>query len=69
LLPLGTPEQIREAVRDAMRVAAPGGGLFIGSSSEIIPVTPAENVLAFYEACRTYGRYPISRRLREGDSP
>ena len=60
LLPRGTPAQIREAVKQAMRVAAPGGGLFIGSSSEIIPATPLENVLAFYDACRTYGKYPIS---------
>jgi hypothetical protein len=59
LLPLGTPAQIREAVRDALAAAAPGGGLFIGSSSEITPSTPAENVLAFYDACRTDGRYPI----------
>jgi hypothetical protein len=60
LLPLGTPGEIRAAVRDAMRVAAPGGGLFIGSSSEIVPATPLENVLTFYEACREYGRYPIA---------
>jgi uroporphyrinogen decarboxylase len=59
LLPLGTPEQIRQSVKEAMRVAAPGGGFFIGSSSEIVPATPLENVLAFYEACREYGRYPI----------
>jgi hypothetical protein len=59
LLPLGTPEQIRNAVKEAIRVAAPGGGFFIGSSSEINPAIPLENVLAFFEACRTYGRYPI----------
>jgi uroporphyrinogen decarboxylase len=63
LLPLGTPAQIGEAVRDAMAVAAPGGGLFIGSSSEITPATPAENVAAFYDACRNYGRYPIKAAL------
>lgn len=57
LLPLGTPEQIREAVKEAVRVAAPNGGFFIGSSSEITPATPLENVLAFYQACRTFGRY------------
>jgi uroporphyrinogen decarboxylase len=60
LLPLKTPEIIRAAVQEAMSVAAPGGGLFIGSSSEVVPATPLENVLAFYEACRTYGRYPIA---------
>lgn len=61
LLPLGTPEEIRQAVQRAMQVAAPGGGLFIGSSSEINPATPLENVLAFYSACHEYGRYPIAR--------
>ncbi len=57
LLPLGTPEQIRTAVKEAIRIAAPGGGFFIGSSSEISPAVPLENVLVFFDACRTYGRY------------
>ncbi|MBT3268556.1 hypothetical protein HN371_15480 [Candidatus Poribacteria bacterium] len=60
LLPLGTPDDIRATVRDDMRAVAPGGGLFIGSSSELTPSTPLENSLAFYEACRTYGTYPIA---------
>ncbi|GIV15996.1 MAG: hypothetical protein KatS3mg022_1431 [Armatimonadota bacterium] len=59
LLPLGTPEHIRREVKRAMQVAAPGGGFFIGSSSEVNPATPLENVLAFYEACHEYGKYPI----------
>ncbi|HID07415.1 MAG TPA: hypothetical protein EYP10_09740 [Armatimonadetes bacterium] len=59
LLPLGTKEDIERAVKEAMRIAAPGGGFIIGSSSEIVPATPVENVLAFYEACHKYGRYPI----------
>jgi uroporphyrinogen decarboxylase len=59
LLPLGTPDDIRREVQRAVRVAAPGGGFFIGSSSEVNPATPLENVLAFYEACREYGRYPV----------
>ncbi|MDW8321170.1 MAG: uroporphyrinogen decarboxylase family protein [Armatimonadota bacterium] len=59
LLPLGAPDDIRREVERAMQVAAPGGGFFIGSSSEINPATPLENVLAFYEACREYGRYPV----------
>ncbi len=59
LLPLGTPQEIREAVRRAMEVAGRGGGFFIGSSSEITPATPLENVLVFYQACRKLGRYPV----------
>ncbi len=61
LLPLGTPEQIRQAVKEAVRIAATGGGFFVGSSSEITPAMPLENVLAFYEACRNFGRYPLAQ--------
>ncbi|MGB9607463.1 MAG: uroporphyrinogen decarboxylase family protein [bacterium] len=60
LLPLGTPEEIREKVKWAIKVAAPGGGFFIGSSSEIVPSTPLENVLTFYQAIHEFGKYPIN---------
>ena len=60
VLPLGSREDVVEAVVDCLRAAAPGGGHFIGSSSEVTPATPIENVLTFYEACREHGRYPIS---------
>jgi len=59
VLPLGTVEDVREAVRECVRAASRGGGHFIGSSSEITPATPLRNVLAFYEACREFGRYPL----------
>jgi hypothetical protein len=60
VLPLGTPEDVTRATQECIRAASPGGGHFIGSSSEIVPSTPVENVLAFYRACRRYGRYPIT---------
>jgi len=60
VLPLGSKEDVVEATKACLRAAAPGGGHFIGSSSEIVPATPVGNILAFYEACRTYGRYPIN---------
>lgn len=58
-LPRGSVGDVIEATKDCLRAAAKGGGLFIGSSSEIVPVTPLENILAFYDACREYGKYPI----------
>ena len=58
VLPLGTVEDVVEATKECLR-GARGGGHFIGSSSEIVPATPLENVLAFFDACRTYGRYPL----------
>lgn len=59
VLPLGSVKDVVEATRECIRQASPGGGHFIGSSSEIVPATPLENVLAFYRTCREDGRYPI----------
>jgi len=59
VLPLGTPQDVERAVKECLRAAAPGGGHFIGSSSEVTPSTPLENVLAFYRAIHEWGTYPI----------
>jgi uroporphyrinogen-III decarboxylase len=59
VLPFGTPEQVEQAVRDLIRQVAPGGGLLLGSSSEIHAHVPIENALAMYRAAHKYGRYPI----------
>lgn len=56
----GTPEQVREAVRQAIAVAAPGGGFILGNSDCFFPGTPRENIVAFFEAARDFGRYPIN---------
>ena len=60
VLPLGSVEDVRLAVRQCLAAAGHGGGLFIGSSSEIVPATPIENIFAFYEACYEFGRYPLA---------
>jgi len=60
MLPLGTREEVIEATKTCIREASPGGGHFIGSSSEIVPATPVENILAFYETVHEYGKYPIA---------
>ncbi len=59
LLPKGTVKDVIEATKDCLRAAAPGGGHFVGSGGEIGPSVPLQNILAFYEACREYGKYPI----------
>ena len=56
LLTFGRPPQIRDEVRRLLDIGAPGGGFVIGDSSEIMPSTPLENVLAFYETVHEYGR-------------
>jgi len=59
LLPFGTREEIREGVKACLRAASPGGGHFIGSSTQILPSTPLENVITFYDAIREFGGYPV----------
>lgn len=59
LLPLGSVEEVREGTRELLRTASPGGGHLIGSSSEITPTTPVENIIAFCETVHEDGRYPI----------
>ena len=55
LLTFATPAAIRDEVRRLLDVGAPGGGFVIGDSSCIMPNTPLENVLAFYETVRESG--------------
>ncbi|MBN1807835.1 MAG: hypothetical protein JW909_02125 [Planctomycetes bacterium] len=55
LLPFGTPQEIRDEVRRIIETGAPGGGFIIGDSSCILPVTPVENVFAFYDTVHEYG--------------
>jgi len=59
VLPLGSVQDVERATIEALRAAGPGGGFFIGSSSEITPSTPVENVIAFYRTVHERGRYPI----------
>jgi len=54
LLPFGTPGAIRDEVRRLLDIGAPGGGFIIGDSSQILPMTPVENVLAFYQTVHEY---------------
>jgi hypothetical protein len=52
----GTPELIQERVRQAILVAAPGGGFVLGTSDSIRDAPPA-NVSAYFQAARRFGIY------------
>ena len=54
---LGTPERVREAVRQALEDAAEGGGYVLGTAEAIAPETPAESLQAMSEAAREWGTY------------
>ena len=53
----GTPDEVRTVVGERIRTAGRRGGLCIGPSHTLEPPTPWENVVAFFEAVETSGRY------------
>ena len=53
----GTPKLVERTVREAMEIAAPGGGFIIGSSDSFREGTPRENLDTYWRACVEYGRY------------
>jgi uroporphyrinogen decarboxylase len=61
VLPLSAGRNVAEETKKLICSASAGGGHFIGSSSEITPSTPLENIMAFYNTARRYGRYPVAR--------
>jgi uroporphyrinogen decarboxylase len=61
LLPHGTVDQVREAVRRAIADAAPGGGYLLSSSNSIHSSCHPRNLVAMVEAGRAYGNYPLAK--------
>jgi uroporphyrinogen-III decarboxylase len=59
LLPFGTETDVKNAVKQAIRVAAKGGGYAIGPCTEIHWECKPENVLAMIKYARKYGKYPL----------
>jgi len=58
-LPFGTPEEVRDEVRERIRVFGPGGGFVFNTIHNVQPNTPVENLLTLFETIREYGRYPV----------
>jgi uroporphyrinogen decarboxylase len=51
-LPSGTPEAVKEHVRERTRILAPGGGFVFQQVHNIMANVPPENVVAMFEAAR-----------------
>ena len=60
ILPLGTPEDVRQEVARRIGDLAPGGGYVLCSVHNIQPEVPPENVVAMFDAAYELGRYPLS---------
>ena len=56
-MPYGTPEDIRNEVKDRVGKLAPGGGYIFCTAHNIQVDTPIRNIEALFEAYRVYGKY------------
>jgi uroporphyrinogen decarboxylase len=58
ILPFGTPEEVRQEVRDCIDLLAPDRtGYILASCHNLQAVSPVENILAMYDEAQTYGRF------------
>ena len=58
-LPFGTPEQVYEEATERIKAFGPGGGFVFNGIHNIQHGTPAENIVAFFQAAKDHGEYPI----------
>ena len=54
-LPFGTAEEVRNEVRDRIRIFSPGGGFVFNTIHNVQAGVPVENLLAMYEAVSECG--------------
>ena len=57
LLTFGTPDEVMEATKVALRKGMPGGGYILSSSNSIHSAVKPENYTAMLRAWHEYGRY------------
>jgi len=55
-LPFGSPDEVREEVLQRLRTFAPGGGYVFNPIHNIQQPTPIENILAMFDAIRSYNQ-------------
>jgi uroporphyrinogen decarboxylase len=54
-LPFGTVEDVRQEVRDNLRILGAGGGYLLGPCHNIQAISPPENIVAMYETAYAEG--------------
>ena len=57
ILPFGTPEKVREEVKQRIEDFAPGGGFVFTQVHNIQAGVPPENIEAMFEAAKEFGKY------------
>ena len=54
---LGTVDDVREAARERIAIAGPGGGYILSTACSVAPGTPPENIAVLAEVAERWGRY------------
>jgi uroporphyrinogen decarboxylase len=67
VVPVGTPEQVRQETSDCIRTLGNGGGYIIGLSHTLTSETPLENVWALWETVQAERRW--AGREAAGEQP
>lgn len=68
-LPYGTPAEVAAEVRQALEIAAPGGGYVLASDHSIHDGIPVENTIALFRVGREYGgKFYVSTGAGSGGS-
>jgi len=55
----GTPEEVREEVRERIATCGPGGGYVVSSANSVTEYVPLENYKAMLAAVEEFGEYPL----------
>jgi uroporphyrinogen decarboxylase len=64
VLPHGSADDVREQVKERIRIFAPGGGFVFAHTHDISLGIPPENILAMADAAYEYGKYPLAGRTQ-----
>ena len=57
VLPMGTPQEVKDDVRRNIEALAPGGGFVFNTVHNVQADVPPENIIAMWEALQEYGAY------------
>ncbi len=58
-LPFGTPDEVAAEVREAIEIAAPGGGYVLASDHSLHDGIPVENIREMFRTGMVYGGYEV----------
>lgn len=56
ILPKGTPQEVKDHVKQRLEILMPGGGFVFNTVHNILPEVPPQNIVAMFEAIEEHGQ-------------